>query len=77
MMTVIWILDENRKCCDHISGILVESLVQTKDEMFIYVLVPMFILFCAFKNILSHISMKFSIMKSVNGFKVDACVLWY
>lgn len=77
MMTVIWMLDENWTSCDHMSGILLESLVQTEDEMFIYILYPMFFLFCMFKNILNYIAVMFSIIKTVNMFKVYVCVLWY
>lgn len=36
IMTAIWILDENRKRCDHINGILVESLVQINGERFTF-----------------------------------------
>lgn len=69
MMTVIWMLDENWKSYGHMSGILLESFVHTEDEMFIYILYPMFFLFCTFKNILNYIVVMCSIIKIVNMFK--------
>lgn len=65
IMSAIWILDENRKCCDHINGILTESFIQTSGERFTYVLEPMLYIFCTGKNILSYISLMLSIMKIV------------
>jgi len=59
----VWILDEHRKCCDHINGILIESLIQASGERFTYILKPKLFVFCTGKNILSYISLVLSIMK--------------
>lgn len=37
IMTGVWVLDENRKYCDHIHGIFIESLMKESGERIIYV----------------------------------------
>lgn len=37
IMTAIWVLDENRKYCDHIHGILIEFSVKESGERVIYI----------------------------------------
>lgn len=56
VMTTIWILDENRKCCDHINVVLTKSSVQSSGEKVAYIREPMLFIFGASENILHYIS---------------------
>lgn len=42
MMTIIWMLDENWKSCDHMSGILLESLFKQKMKCLFIFHIPCF-----------------------------------